>query len=75
MPSSWERLYGFKRPGFGWGGRAWLAQSVEHATLDLGVLSLSAMWGIEITYKERERPGLVYFTSKWKCSLVFVLET
>ena len=27
----------------------WLAQLVEHATLDLGVVSLSPMWGVEIT--------------------------
>ena len=30
-------------------GRAWLAQSVEHATLDLSVVSSSSMLGVEIT--------------------------
>ena len=33
---------------FLWG--TWLAQSVEHATLDLGILSLSPMLGVEITF-------------------------
>ena len=27
----------------------WLAQSVEHATLDLGVVTLSPTFGVEIT--------------------------
>lgn len=30
---------------------AWLAQSVEHATLDLGVMSLSPTLGVDITKK------------------------
>ena len=30
-------------------GGAWLAQSVEHATLDLGVMSLSPVLGIDLT--------------------------
>ena len=34
----------------GWGG-AWLAQSEEHTTLDLRVVSLSPTLGIEITKK------------------------
>ena len=29
---------------------AWLAQSEEHVTLDLGVISSSPTWGVEITY-------------------------
>ena len=31
---------------------AWLAQSVEHATLDLGIVSLSPTLGVEITLKK-----------------------
>ena len=30
-------------------GDIWLAWSVEHATLDLGVMSFSPMLGVEIT--------------------------
>ena len=30
---------------------AWLGQSVEHVTLDLGVVSLSPTFGVEITLK------------------------
>ena len=30
-------------------GGTWLAQSVEHATLDLGVVSLGCMLGVELT--------------------------
>ena len=33
--------------GKGWG--TWLAQSIEHVTLDLGVVSSSPTLGIEIT--------------------------
>ena len=32
-----------------WLGGAWLAQSVEYATLDLGVLSSSPTLGVEST--------------------------
>ena len=32
----------------------WLAQSVEHATLDLGVMHSSAMLGVEITLKKKK---------------------
>ena len=32
---------------------AWLAQSVEHVTLDLRVLSSSLMLGIEMTFKKQ----------------------
>ena len=32
-------------------GSTWLALSVEHATLDLGVVSLSPMLGVEMTQK------------------------
>ena len=31
---------------------AWLAQLVEYATLDLGVMSLSPMLGVETTLKQ-----------------------
>ena len=34
------------------GGGKWLAQSVEHATLDLGVVSSSPMVGVEPTFKK-----------------------
>ena len=37
----------FPRKGINWG--IWLAQSVEHATLDLRVVSLSPTLGMEIT--------------------------
>jgi len=33
---------------------AWLAQSVEHATLDLGVMSSSPTLGTELTLKKKE---------------------
>lgn len=33
----------------------WLAQSVEQATLDLRVMTLSPMLSIKITKKKRER--------------------
>ena len=33
----------------------WIAQSVEHVTLDLGVMSLSPMLGIELTLKKDGR--------------------
>jgi len=33
------------------GGSAWLAQSEEHATLNLGVVSLSPTLGVEMTKK------------------------
>ena len=33
----------------------WLSQSVEHATLDLGVVSSRLMLDVEITLKKRER--------------------
>lgn len=36
-----------------WG--SWLAQWVEHSGLDLRVMSLSPMWGVEPTYKERKK--------------------
>ena len=32
---------------------SWLAQSVEHVTLDLEVVSSSPTLGIEITFKKR----------------------
>ena len=32
----------------------WLVQSVECVTLDLGVLSLSPAWGVEVTLKSEE---------------------
>ena len=32
---------------------AWLAQLVEHATLDLGVMSSSSMLGIELMLKNK----------------------
>lgn len=32
-------------------GGAWLAHSVEHETLDLGVVSLMSMLGIEVALK------------------------
>lgn len=35
-------------------GDAWLAQSVERATPDLGVLSLRTMLGMELTLKKKE---------------------
>ena len=31
----------------------WLAQSVEHVTLDLGVMSLSTTLGVQITNKNK----------------------
>lgn len=31
----------------------WLVQSVEHATVDFGVMSLSPMFGIELTLKKK----------------------
>ena len=31
---------------------AWLAQSVEHVTLDLGILSSSPTFDVEITFKK-----------------------
>ena len=34
---------------------AWLAQSVEHVTFDLRVVSLSPMFSIEITLKEMNK--------------------
>ena len=34
-----------------WSGGAWLAQSVEHVTLDLEVVGSSPMLGVEITLK------------------------
>ena len=41
----------------------WLAQSVEHATLDLGVESLSPMLGVEITQKllKKNNAHFIYF--------------
>ena len=36
-----------------WG--AWLAQSLEHATLDLRVMSSSPMLVIEVTLKKKKR--------------------
>ena len=33
---------------------AWLAQSEEHVTLDLGVMSLSPTLGIELTFKKKK---------------------
>ena len=33
-------------------GVAWLAQSVEHVTLDLKVVSTSPLLGVEITLKK-----------------------
>ena len=52
-----ERKYGpgkctknfFLTKGLGWGKCAWLAQLVEHATLDLRVLSLSPTFSMEPT--------------------------
>ena len=32
---------------------AWLAQSVEHATLDLRVVSLGPTCGVEFTYNKK----------------------
>ena len=32
---------------------AWLAQLVEHATLDLGVVSMSPTLGVEITKNQK----------------------
>jgi len=34
---------------------AWQAQSVEHLTLDLGVVSLSPRVGVEITLKKKKK--------------------
>ena len=36
----------------------WVTQLVEHATLDLGVVSLSPMLGIEIPLKEKKEVTL-----------------
>ena len=33
----------------------WLAQSVEHATLDLGVVSLSPTLGVELTFLKKSK--------------------
>ena len=33
----------------------WLAQSVKHATLDLGVVSSSPTWGLEATQKRKKQ--------------------
>ena len=35
-------------------GDTWLAQSVENATLDVGVMSSSHTLAVELTLKERE---------------------
>ena len=50
MPREGGRVY-FRRDDI-WG--AWLAQSVEHATLDLEVVSSSSTLGVEITFKKEE---------------------
>lgn len=34
---------------------AWLAQAMEHATLDLWVISWSPMLGVEITLKKKKK--------------------
>jgi len=34
----------------------WLAQSVKHVTLDLGVVSLSPTLGVEFTLKKKKMP-------------------
>ena len=35
----------------------WLSQSIKHVTLDLQVVSLSPMVGIEITLKKKKKSG------------------
>ena len=42
---------------------AWLAQSVEHATLDLSVVSSSPKLGAEPTLKEKKKVALFVITS------------
>jgi len=36
---------------------AWLAESIECATLDLGVVSLSPTLGVDLTLKKRKADG------------------
>lgn len=36
-------------------GGSWLAQSLKHATLDPGVMSLSSMSGVEITKSNKKK--------------------
>jgi len=38
-----------------WKGGTWLAQSVDHATLDLKVMSLSPTLGVEPTLKNKSK--------------------
>ena len=59
---------------------AWLAQSVEYGTLDLGVVSLSPTLGVEVTLKNKYigapqwprdclPPSLSAPSSTWSCAL------
>ena len=45
---------------------AWLAQRVEHATLDLRVVSLSSRLGIEITLKKKKTKNFEKFSVVYK---------
>lgn len=45
-------------------GPDWLAQSVEHASLDLGVMRSSPTSGVEITLRKKGRP-----LRRWGCVL------
>ena len=41
----------------------WRVQSVEHVTLDLGVVSSSPMLGVEITFKNRLKKWVHEFSA------------
>lgn len=49
-----------------WG--AWLSQLEEHLTFDFGVVSLSPMWGTEITKKREKNQPEIYFLASPVCN-------
>ena len=48
-------------------GGTWLAQLVEHATLDLGVVRLSPMLGIDITLKNKRNNNPILRMKRLVC--------